>query len=186
MSSPGKRWRHLIINTHCSWLHGDERGFRSRGHRIHSSGDYKSPPPQDEHAGLRRYHQERSADTTILPRTVFKVVGEAIVQSLKNGGHNVTAVSVNTTHVHVLVELLDSVAVIKRVCGWCKFFGTRAIREAAPIFRDREIWAGGETRTRRQSVAPSRGAELHPSQARARCMDVVFGRWREMVRFTAS
>jgi REP element-mobilizing transposase RayT len=145
MPSPGKRWRHLIVNTHCSWLHGDERGFRSRGHRIHSSGDYKNTSPQSEHAGLRRYHNDRSAAPAILPRTVFKIVGEAFVQSLQKGGHRVSAVSVNPTHAHALVELPDSVAVVKRVCGWCKYFGTRAIREVAPAFRDREIWSGGET-----------------------------------------
>ncbi|HSZ58001.1 MAG TPA: hypothetical protein VK797_20225 [Tepidisphaeraceae bacterium] len=35
MPAPGKKWRHVIINTRSSWLHGDERGFRNRGHRIH-------------------------------------------------------------------------------------------------------------------------------------------------------
>jgi hypothetical protein len=51
MAQPGMLWRHVIINTFCTWLHSDERGFRSRKHRIHSSGDYRRRPPKGEHAG---------------------------------------------------------------------------------------------------------------------------------------
>jgi hypothetical protein len=57
------RWRHIVCNTKCSWLPGDDRGFRSREHRIHSSGDYKNPPPKNEHEGLRRYQEEKSGET---------------------------------------------------------------------------------------------------------------------------
>jgi hypothetical protein len=46
VATPGNKWRHVIIKTRSSWLHGDERGFRDRGHRIHSSGDYKHGPPK--------------------------------------------------------------------------------------------------------------------------------------------
>jgi hypothetical protein len=52
MPTFGKRWRHVIVNTRCSWLHGDLRGFRNRKHRIHSSGDYRNPPPPEEHRVL--------------------------------------------------------------------------------------------------------------------------------------
>ncbi|HEX3314753.1 MAG TPA: hypothetical protein VHR72_07680 [Gemmataceae bacterium] len=31
------------LSTYGSWLPGNPRGFRSRKHRIHSSGDYKNP-----------------------------------------------------------------------------------------------------------------------------------------------
>jgi hypothetical protein len=55
------RCRHCILNARCSWLHGDKRGFRSREHRMQSSGDYKHRPPE-EHAGLRKYHEHRSSE----------------------------------------------------------------------------------------------------------------------------
>jgi hypothetical protein len=45
-------WRHIIVNTKNTWFHGDDRAVRDRDHRIHSSGDYKNPPPEGEHAGL--------------------------------------------------------------------------------------------------------------------------------------
>ena len=55
-------WRHVTLNTKNSWLPGDERGFRNRDHRIHSTGDYKTPPPKQEHAGLRRYNETGAGD----------------------------------------------------------------------------------------------------------------------------
>src|SRR5438552_18397295 len=57
MSGKKLVWRHVIISTHCSWLPGSKKGWRSRRHRRHSSGDYKSPPPPDEHHGLLEHSQ---------------------------------------------------------------------------------------------------------------------------------
>src|SRR5947207_10093448 len=55
-------WIHVVVGTYRSWDFGDERGFRSRKHRIHSSGDYKNPPPKREHEGLRkRFKAQRRA-----------------------------------------------------------------------------------------------------------------------------
>ena len=69
MPRPGMMWRHVIISTRRSWLHGDGRGFRSRGHRIHSSGDYKDPPPEGEHSGLLEYQRKQCAGKMIkVPR----------------------------------------------------------------------------------------------------------------------
>ena len=46
-------WFHIMLGSRCSWLHGDARGFRDRKHRLHSTGDYKNPPPSKEHADVR-------------------------------------------------------------------------------------------------------------------------------------
>ncbi|HKB06108.1 MAG TPA: hypothetical protein VKD90_28190, partial [Gemmataceae bacterium] len=40
------RWFHCTTHTYGAWLHGDERGFRTRHHREHAIGDYKNPPPE--------------------------------------------------------------------------------------------------------------------------------------------
>jgi hypothetical protein len=66
------RWRMITISTKRSWLPGDQRGFRNRQHRIHSSGDYKNPPPRWEHEGLRRYNEKR-CDIVELPDDVAKI-----------------------------------------------------------------------------------------------------------------
>jgi hypothetical protein len=107
------RLRHVVLNTHSTWFHGDPRGFRARGHRIHSSGDYKNPPPPGEHASLHRYQLEHSAPPTILPQKVYAVIGNAIVENLTSRGHELQAASVNATHSHQLVWLPNNVKEIK-------------------------------------------------------------------------
>ncbi|MCC6680880.1 MAG: hypothetical protein IT445_08250 [Phycisphaeraceae bacterium] len=87
MPSPGLIWWHLILNTHCSWLHGDPRGFRSRDHRIHSSGDYKHRPPPAEHEGLRRFHQQRSQPAIRIPQHLQPIIGERIVSKARDQGY---------------------------------------------------------------------------------------------------
>jgi hypothetical protein len=47
---PGGVWYHSITSTYGAWLYGDERGFRTRHHREHVDGDYKSPPPRGLYA----------------------------------------------------------------------------------------------------------------------------------------
>lgn len=37
-------WFHINGNTCGTWVHGDTRGWRSRHHRDHVTGDYKHPP----------------------------------------------------------------------------------------------------------------------------------------------
>src|SRR5436305_2297042 len=95
-------WRHITINTRCSWLNGDERGFRSRGHRIHSSGDYINPPPAHEHANLFMHMSRVSALPTILNRDVFRAIGMAILENLQKQGLRMLIISVTPTHVHFL------------------------------------------------------------------------------------
>ena len=95
--------------------------------------------------GLRKYRQSRSADPTLLSREVFAAVGQAVLGSLQRKALRVLVVSVNPTHVHALVELPDSVPLIRRVCGWCKYFGTRAARSVEKSLVNQEIWADGGT-----------------------------------------
>lgn len=141
----GKRWRHVIINAHCTWLPGDPRGFRNRGHRIHSSGDYRVPPPAGEHVGLNRFHRERSAPPTRLPSNCLGIVGRAICDNLFKRSHLLAAVAVTPVHTHFLVELPGDVATIKSAVGWCKRFATREARKAFPELNAVELWAAGET-----------------------------------------
>lgn len=141
MPLPDKQWRHVIINTRCSWLHGDRRGFRSRGHRIHSSGDYKNPPPIQEHQGLRRFHQFRSGPPVMLPKAVFQTIIRGFVEKLRAEGHRVLAVSISDRHLHALVELPNDRSEIRRIIGKCKQRASHAARRQLPG----GIWSeGGE------------------------------------------
>lgn len=80
-----ERWFHIMWSTYGVWLHGDPRGFRDRFHRIHSSGDYKHPPPKGEHAGLHRYmarimHKEPvSLDRSLREPTLDAILGSVSV-----------------------------------------------------------------------------------------------------------
>lgn len=42
-------------HTYGTWLPWDGRGFRTRHHREHVDGDYRSPPPVGMYNGLRRH-----------------------------------------------------------------------------------------------------------------------------------
>ena len=137
MPQPGRQWYQVILNTRCSWLHGDPRGFRSKNHRIHSSGDYKHRPPQGEHAGLYRYHQERGGKPIRIPKDLFPVIGKRLVSKIESQGHRLLAVSLDPHHVHLLVELPGDRKSIRKIVGTWKQAASHAIRERLPG----KIWA---------------------------------------------
>ncbi len=139
MPKAGMRWRHVVISTVNSWLPGDPRGFRSRKHKIHSSGDYKHRPPPGEHAGLHAYHQRNSGRPVIISPELRPVVGRAILAKLKKLEHQVLAVSVAGMHTHFLAELPDDVALIRHVLGQCKSASSHAIRGRLPG----RVWGAG-------------------------------------------
>lgn len=139
------RWRHVILTTHSTWLHGDPRGFRSRDHRIHSSGDYQNPPPKGEHAGLHRYQLAQSAPPTVLDQTVFEVIGKAVLENLLKQSYAVEAIAVTPTHVHILANVPDELDRLHEMIGWLKRFATRAARQYSRSLASVEIWAEGQT-----------------------------------------
>src|SRR5258705_8154128 len=132
MPKPGKRWRHIVISTHNSWLPGDPRGFRSEDHEIHSSGDYKNPPPPGEHAGLFKYNKDRCGDAVVIPSDCRESVGKAILAKLSKLDHQILALAVAGMHVHALVELPDDVKEVRKILGQCKTKSSHALRDQLP------------------------------------------------------
>ena len=139
--APGKKWRHVIINTHSSWLHGDSRGFRSRRHRIHSTGDYKHPPPKGEHEGLYRYQVGKSRPEVRLESDLRPIIGRALLQHLLDSGHAVLVIAVTKVHAHVLIELPDNIVKVKSIIGDAKRRASRAVNAQLPG----TVWARGGT-----------------------------------------
>ena len=137
MPAPGKRWRHVILNTKATWLPGDERGFRNRQHRIHSSGDYRNPPPKGEHSRLHRHSKEIARAEVHIPRHLRSVIGRAILQSLARREHPVLAVAVTKVHLHLLAELPDNIVTVKAIIGSAKRNASRAVTRELPG----AIWA---------------------------------------------
>lgn len=143
LTSPEKWWRHLIINTHCSWLHGDRRGFRSREHRIHSSGDYKHRPPVGEHAGLHEFQLERSGEVVEIAPLLRSVIGAAFADALLDAGHPVLVASCAGRHAHAVTELPDNIIAIRAIVGEAKKVASRAVKKEMPG----SVWSrGGEYR----------------------------------------
>jgi hypothetical protein len=134
-------WRHVIVNTRSSWVHGDPRGFRSRGHRIHSSGDYKNPPPAGEHLGLHRYQEERSAERVTIPVHVRPQMVGAFARQLQDDGFVVVIASISSTHLHALARLPENRAATKRVVGEAKKVASRSVRSEMPG----SVWSAGGT-----------------------------------------
>ena len=154
MPTPGKKWRHVIINTHSSWLHGDARGFRSRRHRIHSSGDYKHPPPKGEHEGLYRYQVGKSAPEIHIDSDLRPTIGRSLLQQLQGSDHEVLAIAVTKVHAHLLVELPDNIVTVKRIVGEAKRHASRSVKAQLPG----TIWARGGTFKRVNSHSHQRSA----------------------------
>src|SRR5690349_1782382 len=98
MPRKGFLWRHVIINTRNTWLHGDARGFRSRNPKIRSSGDYKNPPPPEEYRKLREYFERVAGDEVHFEKAIRAVVGRAIVTCLLEQKYRVLAVAVGKVH----------------------------------------------------------------------------------------
>ncbi len=98
-------WRHCIINTRCSWLHGSPKGFRCRKHEIHSSGDYRNLPPAGEHEDLHRYYQRIARPAVKIPRNLREVIGRALIIYFRENGYRLYAVAVSEMHAHFVVEL---------------------------------------------------------------------------------
>jgi hypothetical protein len=120
-------------------LHGDERGFRSRKHRIHSSGDYKDRPPETEHRGLREYHRRRSGRPVNFRIDVRIVIVREFVCKMQSLGLPIIACAIGKRHLHALTELPFDYAEMKKAVGKCKQKASHAVRQILPGI----IWAEG-------------------------------------------
>lgn len=93
-------------HTYGTWLPGDPRGFRNRHHRIHSSGDYKNPPPEGEYEGLHRYAKRVSKDEVVLATPELRrEVCDALLETIRSYEWRVMALTVCRVHIHLVIEL---------------------------------------------------------------------------------
>ncbi len=138
MPTPGKQWRHVVFTTQGTWLPGDPRGFRTRDHKVHSSGDYKNPPPKGEHAELFKYSKEITPEKVLLPQDLWRIVGLAIRRELLKQESLVLAISVAADHVHLLAELSMERSEGRAAIGRCKTAACFAVKDQLPG----RIWAG--------------------------------------------
>jgi len=104
------QWYHLMANTYGTWPPGDPRGFRTRKHREHIEGDYKSPPlPGKYEREYRRAKRLMKRPPVFLSPPAREVVVEAIRYALV-GVHalELLALAISSQHLHMLVRLPES------------------------------------------------------------------------------
>ncbi|MHB1157979.1 MAG: hypothetical protein ACYC26_14220 [Phycisphaerales bacterium] len=99
-------WYHCMANTYGTWLPGDPRGFRTRDHRHHIEGDYKSPPPpglyEKHHAHAKQLLKHPPVHLTAQARTA---AAEAIRYALVDVHHvELLALAVSAMHLHLLAR----------------------------------------------------------------------------------
>ena len=101
-----RHWYHAIASTYGSWLPGDPRGFRTRAHREHVEGDYKSPPPAGKFAVRHAAAQRRRRGEPVRCSSEQRcVVSDEFQQTQADHDIQVIAIAVSATHVHVLGRL---------------------------------------------------------------------------------
>ena len=150
-------WVHVVWSTRGHWLPGDPRGFRSHGHRVHSSGDYRAPPPAGEHAGLYRSSKVKCPNEVAIPAHLRPSVAEALGVKLLAIDMPPRLIAVARVHVHALVRAgpID----VRPFIGRAKQAASHAVRDELPG----RLW----------------GQRCHPTRIRSR------EHYREVIEYIA-
>lgn len=132
-------WYHVTSNTYGTWLPGDPRGWRDRGHRIHVDGDYKHPPPAGCHDSIRK-----RADSLLTQRPVHlnepqrALAGRALVEMLSWHAIQVLACCVDGIHFHILTRFSDGE--VRPHIGRAKKHATFKLRDTGSSGK---VWESG-------------------------------------------
>jgi REP element-mobilizing transposase RayT len=101
-------WYHVTGNTYGTWLPGDPRGWRERGHRKHVGGDYHDPP-HGVSTSLHQYSRDLLQQQPVhLDRVQREVAGKALVEMLVRRQIEVLAMAVDQSHFHTLGRFTDT------------------------------------------------------------------------------
>ncbi len=133
------RWYHITFGTHNSWLPGDARGFRSRDHDIHSTGDHRHPPPPLEHEALRMYQRDKTTPAITLDEQARTQIGLSIISHFQLLRQRLLALAVASWHVHLLARMSADSCVVKSDIGRIKRTASLAVNETLPG----RVWARG-------------------------------------------
>ena len=140
-------WYHFNGNTYGTWLRGDPRGWRARGHREHVVGDYKHPPPPGKYdALLARSKRLMKRPQVKLSAKACDLACRAMLRSLRHNQVEVVALSVDDHHFHVLLRLPQQaphesvVGGVRRCVGAAKKNSARVLSNAGLVSRG-GVWA---------------------------------------------
>ncbi len=106
----------LTWTTYGTWLQGDERGYVKDGQILEAN------------EALHKANTEAQKDATVkLSKESRQVVKDAILKEAKELGQEIHAISVRSTHVHIVGSWVDEK--IEKVAGRYKKAATDALRE---------------------------------------------------------
>jgi hypothetical protein len=153
-----------MANTYGTWLPGDPRGFRTRGHREHVEGDYRRPPVEDYSARHAAAKGRMRREAVWLSEEARAVAVEAVVERLREVGCEVLAAAVSANHLHVLLRV-ESPRIARR--GLCAGNRVRegldplprhvlglAKKHSAHVLRSRGLVEPGGVWAKRGKVVP--------------------------------
>jgi len=135
MSVDTRRWHHVVLTTYGAWLYGDPRGFRTRHHRQHVEGDYKSPPEEDYSRLEIHVRQSLSQPPVHLSVGEREMVGGLLRNRLIQLRSWVLCCAVASQHVHLLVKMPPSES--RRLIGLAKKHATFELRSTG---RSGKLW----------------------------------------------
>jgi hypothetical protein len=101
-------WYHLMANTFGTWLPGDPRGFRTRHHKQHIDGDYKSPPSHRYDIQHRAAKNGMKRSPVYLSPDARRCAVEAMLHALRDvHATEVLCLAINDVHLHLLARFPD-------------------------------------------------------------------------------
>jgi len=151
-------WYHAQLWCYGQWLPGDRRGFRSRDHKLHSSGDYKHRPAEGEHSRLYRYTRPRLSQAPVtLSEPQRPVIGELARRWFEIKSYRLIAIAVGGVHTHLLAELPtgEEDATIGKLKRYCSAQGSKV----DPSIPSKLFAEGGEPIPMRH---PQHMSEVYP------------------------
>lgn len=142
--SAWNNWYHCTGSTYGTWLRGDPRGWRSRGHREHVDGDYKTPPPSgvyDQVFEQSKHLMKRSR--VILNPTQRGIACLAMGDSLLQDNVELIDLCVGARHWHVLARFhpLGSILTKDRIAR--VLMGRAKARSSRALSKEGLVAAGG-------------------------------------------
>jgi REP element-mobilizing transposase RayT len=117
----------ITWTTYGTWLQGDERGYVKNG-QIYSGNDHL----------MRANKQLQLQDEIRLTKIQQQIVQEAIIKEAQAQGQQVLALSVNTTHVHIVSENISKP--ISNIVAYYKKAARLALKS---IGHEGKLWTKG-------------------------------------------
>ena len=131
-------WYHVNGNTYGTWLPGDPRGWRAKGHKTHVEGDYKSPPPEGTGDALHQHAGDLLKQAPVHLTAAQRETGsQALAEMLLHQQIEIIALSLDAIHFHLLARFRNKQ--VRPIVGRAKRHVTYVLRERGHVGK---VWSG--------------------------------------------